>query len=256
MKAIIIGSGNVASSLGVALQKSGLDVVMIYGRTIESVSALASVMDVPYTLSLDELPYDADICFSMLADDALLKLASKIVSGRENMLFVHTAGSIPLSLWADAGAKKYGVFYPMQTFSKGKDVDWSNLPVFVEGNTSQTLEIIKGIANSVSGNVQVLNSEDRKRLHLAAVFSCNFANRMFAISESLLESSGVSFDVMLPLVKEMVNKVERISPAKAQTGPAVRNDQKVMQAHLDLLKDTPQWAELYHLISEDIIKSR
>ena len=179
MKAIIVGSGNVASSLGVALQKSGLDVVMLYGHTMESVSTLASVMDVPYTLSLDELPYDADICFSMLADDALLKLASKIVSGRENMLFVHTAGSIPLSIWADAGAKKYGVFYPMQTFSKGKDVDWSNLPVFVEGNTNQTLEIIKGVADSVSGNVQVLNSEDRKRLHLAAVFACNFANRMF-----------------------------------------------------------------------------
>jgi predicted short-subunit dehydrogenase-like oxidoreductase (DUF2520 family) len=144
----------------------------------------------------------------------------------------------------------------MQTFSKGKDVDWSNLPVFVEGNTSQALEIIKGVAESISSNVQVLNSDDRKRLHLAAVFACNFANRMFAISESLLNASGVSFDVMLPLVREMVNKVERISPAKAQTGPAMRNDQKVMQAHLELLKDTPQWAELYRLISEDIIKSR
>lgn len=256
MRIVLIGAGNVATSLGSALQKAGQDIVMIYSRTSCSASMLSSLLNVPYTTSLKELPNDADLYFSMLADDALIELAPQIVLGRENALFLHTAGSIPMNIWGDAGAKRYGVFYPMQTFSKAKQTDWLHLPLFVEGSDELVTGLVLNMANSISDKVQILDSKGRKRLHLAAVFACNFANRMFAISEELLKQSGVTFDVMLPLVREMSAKVETISPAEAQTGPAARCDMKVMKSHIELLSNNPEWAELYKLISDDIIKSK
>ena len=131
-------------------------------------------------------------------------------------------------------------------------IDWPQVPVFVEGSSDAEQETIKTLAHDLSGNVSVLSSNGRKKLHIAAVFACNFANHMYAISERLLESEGVPFSVMLPLVRETARKVEQMSPAQAQTGPAVRGDRKVIDEHLQLLKDCPEYAELYRLISIDI----
>ena len=159
-----------------------------------------------------------------------------------------------MDIWKDAGAKRYGVLYAMQTFSKGIKLDWTQVPVFVEGNSPEVLVTVMALALDLSPNVKQLSSEGRKRLHVAAVFTCNFTNRMYAISEELLAEEGIPFSVMLPLVRETAHKVENMSPASAQTGPAVRGDRKVVNEHLELLKEKPEYAELYRLISIDINK--
>ena len=210
---------------------------------------------VPYTTSLNKLPHDADIYISMLKDDALMQLAPEIVALNRKALFVHTAGSLPLSLWKDAGAEKYGVLYPMQTFSKGKRGDIQNVPLFVEGSSEQVLQEIMHMAKSLSQKVKELDSESRKRLHIAAVFACNFTNRMYAISNVLLEESGVDFKVMLPLIEETAEKVATLPPSQAQTGPAIRGDVRVMDSHLESLKSHPDFAEIYKLMSDNILKS-
>ena len=146
------------------------------------------------------------------------------------------------------------MLYAMQTFSKGAQIDWPQVPVFVEGSDAAELETVKTLASDLSGRVAELSSTGRKKLHVAAVFTCNFSNHMYAIADKLLATEGVPFRVMLPLVRETARKVETMSPQDAQTGPAVRGDRKVINEHLELLKDYPGYAALYRLISIDINK--
>ena len=251
MRIALIGSGRVASCMGPRLKEAGHTITGVYSRTLSNAGQFAAVLGAPATTSLEQLPA-ADVYLTMLTDDALVEHAAAIVKGREDALFVHTAGSVSIDVWKDAGAVHYGVMYAMQTFSKGAVIDWPQVPVFVEGSSDAEQETIKTLAHDLSGNVSVLSSNGRKKLHIAAVFACNFANHMYAISERLLESEGVPFSVMLPLVRETARKVETMSPASAQTGPAVRGDRKVIDEHLQLLKDCPEYAELYRLISIDI----
>ena len=242
-----------ASCMGPRLKEAGHTIAGVYSRTLQNAHQLATVLGAPAIDSLEQLP-DADIYLTMLTDDALINLAPAIVKGRENALFIHTAGSVSAQVWKDAGASRYGVMYAMQTFSKGAVIDWPQVPVFVEGSSDAEQETIKTLAHDLSGNVSVLSSDGRKKLHIAAVFACNFANHMYTISERLLESEGVPFSVMLPLVRETARKVETMSPASAQTGPAVRGDRKVIDEHFRLLSENPEYAELYRLISIDINK--
>ena len=253
MKIALVGAGRVASCMGPRLKEAGHTIVAVYSRTIEHAKELAAKVDAPAFDSLEALP-EADACLTMLSDDALTALASEIVKACPNALFLHIAGSIPMDIWKDAGAKRYGVLYAMQTFSKGADIDWQDVPVFVEGCNPAELEIIRNLASDLSGKVTELSSEGRKKLHVAAVFTCNFSNHMYVITERLLATEGVPFSVMLPLVRETARKVETISPQDAQTGPAIRGDRKVINEHLELLKDYPEYAELYRLISTDINK--
>src|SRR5574344_379470 len=255
MRIVLIGAGNVATSIGGALKAAGHEISALYSRTEQSAKELSEKLRVPYTTSLNKLPHDADIYISMLKDDALMQLAPEIVALNRKALFVHTAGSLPLSLWKDAGAEKYGVLYPMQTFSKGKRVDIQNVPLFVEGSCEQVLQERMHMAKSLSKNVKELDSESRKRLHIAAVFACNFTNRMYAISNVLLEESGVDFKVMLPIIEETAEKVATLPPSQAQTGPAIRGDLRVMDSHLESLKSHPDFAEIYKLVSDNILKS-
>ena len=233
MRIALIGSGRVASCMGPRLKEAGHTIAGVYSRTLQNAQQLATVLGAPAIDSLEQLP-DAE--------------------GREDTLFIHIAGSVSAQVWKDAGAGRYGVMYAMQTFSKGAVIDWPQVPVFVEGSSESEQETIKTLAHDLSGNVSVLSSNGRKKLHIAAVFACNFANHMYAISERLLESEGVPFSVMLPLVRETARKVEQMSPASAQTGPAVRGDRKVIDEHLRLLSENPEYAELYRLISIDINK--
>ena len=253
MRIALIGAGRVASCMGPRLKRAGHTVTGVYSRTLANAEQLAKVVGAPAFDTLESVP-EADVYLVMLSDDALLQLAPAIVKGREKALFLHTAGSVPMDLWKEAGAKRYGVLYAMQTFSKGADIDWPEVPVFVEGCNTDELRIVTSLASDLSGKVTELSSEGRKKLHVAAVFTCNFSNHMYAIAEKLLASEGVPFSVMLPLVRETARKVETMSPKDAQTGPAIRGDRKVMDQHLALLKDNPEFAELYRLISTDINK--
>lgn len=247
----MVGAGNVATCMARALQNAGHTIRCVYSRTEASASALAESLGTGFVTNLEQLP-DADAFIVMLRDDALLSLAPQIAAVHPGRLFLHTSGSVPMTLWRSAGAKRYGVLYPMQTFSKGKTVEWGDLPLFIEASSDECLRKIRILAGSLSDNVSVLDSGQRCRLHLAAVFACNFSNRMYAIADELLKDCGIPFSVMLPLIAETAAKVASVSPAKAQTGPAVRGDDRVLDAHRSLLADKPEWRNLYDVISKDI----
>jgi len=253
MKIALIGAGNVATCLGPRLKEAGHEITAVYSRTVESARALADRIGATYTTDLKAVPA-SDAAIVMLKDDALKELAPAIAGSLKDALLLHTAGSVPMDIWREAGAMRYGVLYPMQTFSKASVIDWAQVPLFIEGSSDPVLESIRDLALTISPDVTPLSSEGRKKLHLAAVFTCNFSNHMYAIAEQLLASEGVPFRVMLPLVRETARKVESIRPLDAQTGPAVRGDRKVIEEHMALLKDNPEYAQLYRLISIDINK--
>ena len=251
-KVVLIGAGNVATHLGKALLRTGYKVLQVYSRTVASASVLAEKLKTSYVTSLEEVRCDADLYIVALKDAALQELVPQIVKGREEALFVHTAGSMPMQIWK-GHALRYGVLYPMQTASKERSFDWTEVPIFIEAASSDDLNFIENIAQSLSNQVVLSTSQQRQALHLAAVFACNFSNHMYAIAEKLLAEQGLKFDVMKFLIRETEHKAENISPLKAQTGPAVRNDENVMHKHLSLLRGTPE-CELYRMISESIIQ--
>lgn len=250
MKIVLIGAGNLATHLGRALLGAGHEVVQVYSRTLESATALARRLNTMATNSLEEVQDDAELYVFSVKDSALPLLAESLAR-RCKGTFVHTAGSIPMSVFPPTVAH-CGVLYPMQTFSKKREVDFSEIPCFVEASDVETLSMLHWLCGGLTDTVYDLSSEDRRHLHLAAVFASNFANHCYAIASQILERHGIPFSCMLPLVRETAAKVERMPPREAQTGPAVRYDENVLGAQERLLGDTPRWAELYRMMSRDI----
>ena len=250
-KVILIGAGNVATHLGKALLKNGFHVAQVYSRTEESASVLASALSASYTTSLVDVEKDADLYIVALKDIVLQDLIPQIIKGREDALFVHTAGSMSINVWKGY-AKRYGVLYPMQTFSKLREVDFSEIPFFIEASDQEGVDYLRNIAAKLSQRVYEATSEQRKYLHVAAVFACNFTNHMYALCDHLLTGKGIPFEVMLPLIDETARKVHELNPKQAQTGPAIRYDENVIQSHLDMLKDEPVMQDIYERISKSI----
>ena len=196
-------------------------------------------------------PY-AKLYIVSLKDSAFAELLQGIVEGkREEALMVHTAGSIPMNVW-EGHVPHYGVFYPMQTFSKQREVDFKEIPFFIEASSTEDAAFLKAIASTLSNCVYDADSEQRKSLHLAAVFTCNFTNHMYALAAELLKKYNLPFDVMLPLIDETARKVHELEPKTAQTGPAIRYDENVIGNHLRMLADDPAMQRLYELLSRSI----
>ncbi|WP_300702028.1 Rossmann-like and DUF2520 domain-containing protein [Bacteroides sp.] len=248
---VFIGAGNLATNLAKALYRKGFRIVQIYSRTKESAVSLAEAVEAEYTTDLSSIVNDAQLYIVSLKDAAFVQLLPEIIAGKKNALWVHTAGSIPMNIW-EGQAERYGVFYPMQTFSKQREVDFREIPIFVESHSAEDTLFLKDIASVLSEKVHEATSEQRKNLHLAAVFTCNFTNHMYALAADLLKKYQLPFDVMLPLIDETANKVHEMEPREAQTGPAVRYDENVINRHLQMLADEPHMQELYRLISENI----
>lgn len=248
---VFIGAGNLATNLAKALYRNGFRIVQIYSRTEEAAHALAQVVEAEYTAELSEVSADARLYIVSLKDDAFVELLPRIVAGKGDALLVHTAGSILMDVW-EGMTPRYGVFYPMQTFSKQREVDFRKVPFFVESNSADDKELLKGIAAVLSENVYEATSEQRRSLHLAAVFACNFSNHMYALAAELLKKHGLPFEAMLPLIDETARKVHELAPVQAQTGPAVRYDENIISKHREMLADEPEMQELYRLISENI----
>ena len=247
----LIGAGNVATHLGKAWQQAGFTVVQVYSRTEQSASELATCLGVSFVTSLDEVCTDADIYVVAVKDAVLQELIPALVKGREAALFVHTAGSMPMAVWQGV-APRNGVLYPMQTFSKAREVDFTSVSFFVEANHQADKEALKELAGALSPKVYEATSAQRTYLHMAAVFACNFANHMYTLSARLLEKNGLPFDAMLPLIDETARKVHGLHPHDAQTGPAIRGDENVMDKHLAMLADDPEVKEIYRIISNSI----
>lgn len=248
---VFIGAGNLATNLAKALYQKGFRIVQVYSRTKESASALAKEVEAEYTTDLQDVSKEAKLYIVSLKDAAFVELLPQITEGKQGSLLVHTAGSISMNIW-EGHAERYGVFYPMQTFSKQREVDFQEVPFFIEAKKPEDVELLKAIAGTLSDKVYEATSEQRKSLHLAAVFTCNFTNHMYALAAELLEKYKLPFEVMLPLIDETARKVHELAPREAQTGPAVRYDENVIDNHLSMLADTPALQEIYKLMSKSI----
>lgn len=251
MKVTLIGAGNLATQLGKSLKKAGVIISQVYSRTEESARTLGELLEAEWLTDIKALHDEADIYIFSVKDSVLCELISEVCKGRGDKLFLHTAGSMPMSCF-EGKVLHYGVFYPMQTFSKAKDVDFERIPVFIEGNSIETEEIIRSFANMLSKRVITLSSADRKYLHLAAVWACNFTNYCYTVASDILSEHDIPFDVMLPLINETTNKIQNICPKVAQTGPAVRGDKNVMSQQLELMSDREDLQELYKMLSKGI----
>lgn len=212
---------------------------------------MAREVEADYTTELSAVEVGARLYIVALKDAAFVELLPRMVEGREDALWVHTAGSIPMDVW-QGRVGRYGVFYPMQTFSRQRIVEFHRIPIFVESNSAEDAQTLKTIATVLSGKVYEATSEQRKSLHLAAVFACNFTNHMYALAAELLKKYSLPFEAMLPLIDETSRKVHDLEPRLAQTGPALRYDENVINSHLSMLSDEPEMRELYGKISEDI----
>ena len=250
MKIVLIGAGNLATHLGKALHAAGHDMVQVFSRTMQSAETLASLLDAEPLTDMAQVRDDADVYIFSVKDSALEQLISQLCGG-EKKVFLHTAGSMPMSVFRGK-ALHYGVLYPMQTFSKQHEVDFSIIPCFIEANDEFALKQIEGLAGQISHRVFQLSSEDRKYLHLSAVFACNFANHCYAASQELLQQHGIPFDVMLPLIDETAAKVHGMTPKEAQTGPAVRYDENVIGKQIQLLENQPYFQKIYDCMSKSI----
>ena len=167
-------------------------------------------------------------------------------------MWIHTAGSMPMSVF-EGYAGRFGVLYPLQTCSKGRNVNFEVIPFFIEANTEKDADYLKNITSALSENVRFMSSEKRRSLHLAAVFACNFTNHIYTLSYKLLENESIPAEVLLPLIDETVAKIHSMSPAAAQTGPAIRYDENVINKHLAMLDD-PDMKAIYQLLSQSIHK--
>lgn len=254
MKIVLIGAGNLATNLGKALLSAGHDILQVYSRTSEAASTLATAVGGAPTTDINSVNPNADIYILSVKDSVLAEIIPTLCKGKEKKLFVHTAGSMPMDIFKGM-ALHYGVLYPMQSFSKDKPVDFKVIPCFIEGNDEMAVKTLGALAGDISDNVSVLSSEERKYLHLAAVFACNFANHCYALAAGILEKHNIPFDVMLPLIDETAAKVHDMSPSDAQTGPAVRYDQNVIRQQSMMLKNNPLVKDLYERMSLSIHQS-
>lgn len=252
MKIVFIGAGNLATAVSLEMQRVGMTISQIYSRTQESAKTLAKKLSCAWTTDPGEVIPDADLYIFSLKDTVLPEIISKIKPN--NGLWVHTAGSVPMDIFK-GHAKRYGVFYPLQTFSKERRIILDGTYIFLELSDPDDEKMLKKVAKALSGSgkVQLLSSEKRKTLHLAAVFACNFTNHIYLLASKILEEQEISREVILPLITETAAKVQELTPAQAQTGPAVRFDKDIMDKQLAMLTD-PSMKAIYQLISQNIYK--
>jgi predicted short-subunit dehydrogenase-like oxidoreductase (DUF2520 family) len=255
IRTTLIGSGNLAWHLAPALENAGYPVREVHSQNPKHAAALVGrLYEAHVNISLDFSASASKIFIIAVSDDAIQEVAQKIMLP-DDAIVVHTSGSQPLSILDDAGSQNMGVFYPLQTFSKTKKVDFKSTPIFVESESSDVEKVLTKMAKAISGNVKRINSEERKALHIAAVFASNFSNHMLTIAKEIAKQNDLDFNVLKPLIAETLNKSLEIGPEKSQTGPAVRGDFEILERHMEFLKETPELAEIYKIVSQHIIDS-
>lgn len=250
MRISIVGAGNVATHLAMRLKQQGCDIFQVWSRTLTSAQTLATKTGAMATSDINELKGDVDVIFFCVKDGALRDVISHF-NLETPALMVHTAGSMPISVF-EGHSQSYGVMYPLQTFSRERQIDFSTVPCFIEAVDEQSMERLKPVTHIVSNKVLQLDSANRKFLHLSAVFACNFANHCYELAREILSRANVSFDALLPLIDETASKVHDMQPLQAQTGPAVRYDLNVISKQLEELNDYPKAKEIYRVMTDSI----
>ena len=233
MNIVIIGQGNVATNLDYAFRKKGVACQMVSSRD-----------------GLDLLP-QANVYIYAVKDEALAFVVAQ-VHGKEKSLHLHTSGTMPISVFGD-DKPHAGIFYPFQTFSKARIIeDFSTVPVFFEARGIDDISAVYSLALTITSHVYETTQHDRERLHVAGVYACNFTNLMYTRAAELLRNTHIPFSALLPLIDETAAKIHSMAPCDAQTGPARRGDENVMNHHLSLLTDEQR--QIYQLLSNAIKK--
>lgn len=245
MQIVIIGSGNVAYHIAKAFILKGIPLAQIFGRNKAELDKISEELNVPYSTEHLE---NADLYIICVSDNSVEEV-SKMIS-KKDCLVAHTSGSLSKDILA--GEYRKSSFYPLQTFSKTKELDYEKIPFFIETENEEDKKMLFELASRISKNVMESTHEKRKYIHLTAVFACNFVNHLFSRAKEISDAQEIPFDYFLPLIDETVKKVHEIEPKMAQTGPAIRNDVKILQLHEQLLKD--ESLEIYKTMNHSIQK--
>lgn len=245
---VIIGAGNVATQIAKELHQKGHNILQVYSRTIESASLLAQQVNANYTIELDKLIADADFYIFSVKDSVLEDVIASISNNRG--IWIHTSGSMPMTIFKEK-TSNHGVLYPLQTFNKEKDINWQEIPLFLEASDDDTYNAIWQLASALSDKIFPLSSDKRQYIHLSGVFACNFVNHMYDLANQFVTKTGLPYEVLLPLIDETSRKVHLLNPHDAQTGPAIRYDENVINKHLKLIEEQTT-KEIYRLLSESI----
>jgi predicted short-subunit dehydrogenase-like oxidoreductase (DUF2520 family) len=245
------GSGGLAWSLLPALCGCGCRVEQVFSRSMANAQPLAKLINAAAIDHAEQYDHNADIAILAIADDAIEAMLPLFKD--KNSMVIHTAGAVPLNVFEHKGIKNYGVLYPLQTFTRGRTIDLSGVPIFVEANNDANTSLLLTLAGKISHNVHVMPSDKRLRLHVAAVFAGNFTNHCLTIAADILNEYGMPANIISPLVNETINKALSCSnPSAMQTGPAIRGSHETMQKHLNTLQNQPMLQQLYRLMSQSI----
>lgn len=248
-----IGSGNLAWHLAAALDNTEYAVREVYSRNPTRAEQLVErLYEAEVKASLDFSTSECGIFILAVSDDALQDVVREIVLP-EDCVLLHTSGSKPLEVLRYAATSNIGVLYPLQTFTRHVEVDLSEVPLFVETANPGTHTIVMNMARALSGTVVKITTPERQALHVAAVFASNFTNHMLYLAQEIMKENSLSYDWLKPLIATMITKSLQIGPENAQTGPARRGDFETLDAHMTLLQDDDATAELYRVISQDIV---
>lgn len=248
-KIVFLGAGNLATAMATVLSACPVEIIQVYSRTELSAKTLAKQAGCGYTYRISDVRQDADLYIVAIPDHCLPDFSKEI--SLPDKLLVHTSAATSMEVLS-AATQRYGIFYPLQTFTKGRVPDMKNVPFFLEAHHADDLALLKQVALLVSPNVYEVGLETRSRIHLAAAFVCNFTNYLYSVGEDILQEDGLPFQLLYPLMQETLTKIGDKSPKNTQTGPAVRGDVKTLKTHLALMRQHSDWQEIYKLISERI----
>ena len=249
----LIGSGNVAWHLAPALDNVGYTISEVYSRNIRNANKLIDrLYQAEQKQDLDFSGSSSQIFIIAVSDDAIEEIVRDIILP-ENAILVHTSGSKSIDILGYAPTPNIGVFYPLQTFSKSRKINFSDIPICIEAENGYTREVLTKMAARISESVYKINSNSREALHIAAVFACNFTNHLFTIADNILENHELDIEILKPLIVETINKFLEVGSQKAQTGPAMRGDLEVLDRHMELLASNKSYADIYKMITQSIL---
>lgn len=246
-KIAIIGYGNLGFHLANHLSEAGHSITQVFTR--DKSRTRVSKFKIDFINDLKLLNHDADVYLLSVKDDALAEVASQI--SLKGKIVAHCSASMEKEVLKKCSTN-FGVFYPLQTFSRNVEVDFKNIPILIEGANKKTVSVLKEIASSLSDEVMEVNEQQRLAVHVAAVFANNFSNHLFSVAEEILNKEKISYRILLPLIEETVRKIKEHSPSEIQTGPAKREDKKTIQKHLKYLSGNKNLKELYEVLTEKI----
>ena len=256
---VIIGTGNVAYHVAESFQSnSNVNLLQVFNhQNSKEAKQFSKQFHCDLVTDYRDINKSADLYVIAVKDDTITEVVKGLTPLKLKGLVAHTSGSVGMNVLKNV-SPSIGVYYPLQTFYKGALIDWKTTPLLIETNTKSALNILKQLARIVSKKIKVVDSNDRLKIHLAAVFACNFTNAMYVSAYEIIENSLSKKDteILFPIMQQSLQKLQTVHPKKAQTGPAMRNDKLVMKKHLQLLKQDKQLSHVYAVLSDLIMRQQ